>query len=66
MQIIDFFGFVEGTFEIMCPFLEQLKEKIEEEDYMAAESDAFTLLTKFRAIRRPSGRKRRLSARLNS
>ena len=66
MQIVEFFGFVEGTFEIMFPFLEQLKEKIESENYRAAESDAFALLTKFRAIRLSSGKKRKAATRLNS
>jgi hypothetical protein len=66
MQIVEFFGFVEGTFEIMFPFLEQLKEKIEAEDYEGGEGDALALLTKFRAIRQPSGRKRKSAARLNS
>ena len=31
MQIVEFFGFVEGTFEIMFPFLENLKDSIEAE-----------------------------------
>ena len=66
MQIVEFFGFVEGTFEIMFPFLEQLKEKIESENYRAAESDAIALLTKFRAIRLSSGKKRKATTRLNS
>lgn len=66
MQVFEFFGFVEGTFEIMFPFLEQLKGKIEAGDYAAAESDALALLTKFRAIRQPGGRKRKPAARLNS
>jgi len=66
MQIVEFFGFVEGTFEIMFPFLEQLKEKIETGDYSAAESDAIALLTKFRALRQPGGRKSRSAARLDS
>lgn len=66
MQVADFFGFVEGTFEIMFPFLEQLKEKIEAGDYTAAGSDALALLTKFRAIGRPSGRRRKPAAHLDS
>lgn len=66
MQVFEFFGFVEGTFEIMFPFLEQLKGKIETGDYVGAESDAIALLTKFRALRQPGGRKSRSAARLNS
>jgi hypothetical protein len=66
MQIVDFFGFVEGTFEIMFPFLEQLKEKIEAENYEDAESDTFALLTKFRAVRQSACKKRKMAARLNS
>ena len=66
MQIVEFFGFVEGTFEIMFPFLEQLKEKIEAGNFPAAQGDAFTLLTKFRSIGRPSGRKRKPKTRLDS
>jgi hypothetical protein len=66
MQIVEFFGFVEGTFEIMFPFLEQLKEKIESENYRDAESDAFALLAKFKAIRQSAGRKRKTAAPLNS
>jgi hypothetical protein len=66
MQIFEFFGSVEGTFEIMFPFLEQLKEKIETENYRDAERDAFALLTKFRAIRQSAGKKRKASERLNS
>lgn len=66
MQIVDFFGFVEGTFEIMFPYLEQLKEKIVAGNYGDAERDAFALLSKFRAIRQPGGRKSRSAARLNS
>lgn len=66
MQIVEFFGFVEGTFEVVFPFLEQLKGKIEEGDYEGAEGDAFALLTKFRALRQPGGRKRKSAARLNS
>ena len=66
MQIFEFFGFVEGTFEIMFPFLEQLKDKIEAENYRDAERDAFALLTKFRAVRQSAGRKRKTAACLNS
>jgi hypothetical protein len=66
MQIIEFFGFVEGTFEIVFPFLEQLKEKIETENYRDAESDAFALLTKFRAVRQSASKKRKAANRLNS
>ena len=66
MQIVEFFGFVEGTFEIMFPFLEQLKEKIESENYRAAESDAIALLAKFKAIRKSAGRKRKTASPLNS
>ena len=66
MQIFEFFGFVEGTIEIMFPFLEQLKDKIEAENYRDAERDAFALLTKFRTIRQSAGRKRKTAARLNS
>ena len=66
MQIVEFFGFVEGTFEIMFPFLEQLKEKIESENYRDAESDAFALLAKFKAIRKSAGRKRKTASPLNS
>jgi len=66
MQIVDLFGFVEGTFEIVFPFLEQLKEKIEAKDYPAAQSDAFALLTKFRAIRQPALSKRKPAFRPNS
>ena len=66
MQIFEFFGFVEGTFEIMFPFLEQLKDKIEAENYRDAECDAFALLTKFRTIRQSAGTKRKTAARLNS
>jgi len=66
MQIFEFFGFVEGTFEIMFPFLEQLKEKIETENYRAAESDAFALLTKFRAVRQSARKKGKAATRLNS
>ena len=62
MQIVEFFGLVEGTFEVMFPFMEQLKGKIEAGDYVGAEGDAFALLTKFRAIRQPGGRKKRKSA----
>jgi hypothetical protein len=66
MQIIDFFGFVEGTFEIMFPFLEQLKEKIEADNYKDAESDTVTLRTKFQAVQRSGDRKRQSAARLDS
>ena len=66
MQIFEFFGFVEGTIEIMFPFLEQLKDKIEAENYRDAERDAFALLTKFRAVRQSAGRKRKTAACLNS
>ena len=66
MQIFEFFGFVEGTFEIMFPFLEQLKEKIETENYRDAEDNAFALLTKFRTIRQSAGKKTKTAARLNS
>ena len=66
MQIFEFFGFVEGTIEIMFPFLEQLKDKIEAENYRDAERDAFALLTKFRAVRQSVVRKRKTAARLNS
>ena len=66
MQVFDFFGFVEGTYEIVFPFLEQLKEKIGEEDYAAAESSALALLAMFCKFRQPEGGKRKPSARLNS
>jgi len=66
MQIFEFFGFVEGTFEIMFPFLEQLKEKIESENYRDAGRDAFALLEKFQAIRQSAGKKRKAATRLNS
>lgn len=66
MQIVDCFGFVEGTFEIIFPILVQLKEKIEAKDYPAAQSDAFALLTKFRAIRQPALSKRKPAFRPNS
>lgn len=66
MQVFEFFGFVEGTFEIMFPFLEQLKGKIETGDYEGAEGAAFALLTKFRALRQPAGKRRKPSARLDS
>lgn len=66
MQVFEFFGSVEGTFEIMFPFLEELKEKIEAEDFTAAKGDVFTLLTKFRAIGRPSGRQKKPTVRLDS
>lgn len=66
MQIFDHCGHLEGTFDIMFPFLERLKEKIEAGDYMAAESDALALLEKFQALRQPGGRKRKSAARLNS
>jgi hypothetical protein len=66
MQVFDLCWHVEGTFEVMFPVLEQLKEKVEAEDYEGAEGDAFALLTTFRAIRQPSSRKRRSSTRLNS
>ena len=66
MQVVDFFGSVEGTFEIMFPFLEQLKEKIESGDFAAAGSDTFDLLTKFQTLRQLAGRKRRTAKELNS
>ncbi|MCU0554899.1 MAG: hypothetical protein MUF17_09075 [Syntrophales bacterium] len=66
MQIVEFFGFVEGTFEVVFPFLEQLKGKIEAGDYVGAEGDALALLTKFRALRQPAGKRRKPSARLDS
>jgi len=66
MQIFEFFGFVEGTFEIMFPFLEQLKEKIDLENFKDAEDDAFALLTKFQMIRQSAGKKRKAATRLNS
>lgn len=66
MQVFEFFGYVEGTFEILFPFLEELKEKIEAEDFTAAKGDVFTLLTKFRAIGRPSGRQKKPTVRLDS
>jgi len=66
MQIVEFFGFVEGTFEIMFPFLENLKDAIERKDFDDAERGTFTLLTKFRALRQSTYRKRTKSARLNS
>lgn len=66
MQVFDRCWQIEGTFEIMFPFLEQLKEKIDSGDFAAAGSDAFALLTKFRALRRLAGRKRRTAKGLNS
>jgi len=51
MQVLDLCVHVEGTFEIMFPVLEQLKDKIQVVDFEGAELDAFTLLTKFRTIR---------------
>ena len=66
MQVFDRCWQIEGTFEIMFPFLEQLKERIESGDFAAAESDAFALLTKFQTLRQLAGRKRRTAKRLNS
>ena len=66
MQVFDLCGPVEGTFEIMFPYLEQLKGKIESGDFAAAGSDAFALLTKFRTLRQLAGRKRRTAKGLNS
>jgi hypothetical protein len=66
MQVFDLCRHVEGTFEIMFPFLEQLKEKIEGGDYEDAERDAFSLLTMFRAIRQSANSTRKPAARLNS
>lgn len=66
MQIVEFFGFVEGTFEIMLPFLENLKDGIERGDFDEAERGTFTLLSKFRALRQSTCRRRTKSARLNN
>jgi hypothetical protein len=51
MQVLDLCVHVEGTFEIMFPLLEQLKDKIKAVDFEGAERDAFALLTKFRTLR---------------
>lgn len=66
MQVFDRCWQIEGTFEIMFPFLEQLKEKIDSGDFAAAESDACALLTKFKTLRRLKGGRRRALAHLNS
>ena len=66
MQIVEFFGFVEGTFEIMFPFLENLKDSIETGDFDEAERGTFTLLTKLRTLRQSAGRIKMKLARLNS
>ena len=51
MQITDIYGFGSDMFDIMFPFLEELKERIESGDYEDANLRATAMLAKFREAR---------------